>query len=417
MRLLILSQYYPPEIGAAAVRLSRLARLLAADGHTVTVLTGMPNYPSGKIQPPYRGKLLCQELVEGVDVRRVWLYATPSKQAHARILNQISFMGAAALRGMSLPQPDAILVESHPLFVTLAGGWLRRLKRAPVVLNVSDLWPESAVATGALRADSLIVKIAQRVERWAYTDAAHIIGMTQGVIDGILRVHPHPERVSLITNAVDLERFQPADAAERVRARQALGLPLDRPIAVHIGNMSLTYDFDIILSAARRLPEILFVFVGDGSQASYVAREIETRQLDNVQMLGVLPHEQMPLVWFATDVCLIALADHALAAGTRPAKLYEALATGTPILAAIRGEGAAVIEQAEAGTVVAVGDRDSYAAALRELMISPERRERMSAAGRAFAEKMFSPLVVKQAYQALLEQVARNASSIPQQSL
>jgi len=407
MRLLILSQYYPPEIGAAAVRLSRLARLLAADGHSVTVLTGMPNYPSGKIQPPYRGKLIYQELVDGVDVRRVWLYATPSKRARARILNQISFMGAAALRGMSLPRPDAILVESHPLFVTLAGGWLRRLKRAPVVLNVSDLWPESAVATGALRAGSPIVKIAQRVERWAYADAAHIVGMTQGVIDGILRVHPRPEQVSLITNAVDLDRFQPADAAGRARARRALGLPHDRPIAVHIGNMSLTYDFEMILSAAGHLPEVLFVFVGDGSQAAYVVREIETRQLDNVQMLGVLPHEEMPLVWSAADICLIALADHALAAGTRPAKLYEAFATGTPIIAAIRGEGAAVIEQAQAGIVVAVGDRAGYAAAVRALATAPERRERMSAAGRAFAEKMFSPLVVKQAYQMLFERVAR----------
>ncbi|MFQ3566950.1 MAG: glycosyltransferase family 4 protein [Aggregatilineales bacterium] len=415
MQLLILSQYYSPEIGAAAIRLSRLARLLAADGHLVTVLTGMPNYPAGKIQPPYRGKLIYRERLDGVDVRRVWLYTTPSKRARARILNQLSFMGATALWGMSLPRPDVILVESHPLFVTLTGGWLRRLKRAPVVLNVSDLWPESAVATGVLRAGSTIVKVAQRVERWAYGDAAHIVGMTQGVVDGILRVHPRPERVSLITNAVDLERFQPADAAMRERARRVLGLPFDRPIAVHIGNMSLTYDFEIILSAAEYLPEILFVFVGDGSQAAYVASEIETRQLENVQMLGVLPHEEMPRVWSAADVCLIALADHALAAGTRPAKLYEAFATGTPIIAAIRGEGAAVIEQAEAGIVVAVGDRAGYIAALKELATSPERRERMSAAGRAFAEKAFSPLVVKQAYQTVFEQVTRNKSSISPQ--
>jgi Glycosyltransferase len=171
--------------------------------------------------------------------------------------------------------------------------------------------------------------------------------------------------------------------------------------------MSLTYDFEMILAAAGQLPEVLFVFVGDGSQAAYVAREIETRRLSNVQMLGVLPHEEMPLVWSAADICLIALADHALAAGTRPAKLYEAFATGTPIIAAIRGEGATMIEQAQAGIVVAVGDRAGYAAALRALTTAPERRKRMSAAGRAFAEKMFSPLVVKQAYQTLLERVAR----------
>ena len=137
MRIWILTQYYPPEIGAAAIRLSRLARLLAADGHEVTVLTGLPNYPDGVINPPYRGKIGYRETIDGVDVRRVWVFASPSKRARSRLFNQFSFMIMTALRGTRLRRPDAILVESHPLFVTFSARWLRPLKRAHVLLNVS----------------------------------------------------------------------------------------------------------------------------------------------------------------------------------------------------------------------------------------------------------------------------------------
>jgi glycosyltransferase involved in cell wall biosynthesis len=407
MHLLILTQFYPPEFGAAAIRLSRLARLLVRDGqHQVTVLTGMPNYPSGIIPPQYRRHLLYRETMDGVDVRRVWVYASPSKSTSARLLNQFSFMALAALRGMFLTRPDVILVESHPLFVCLTGGWLKRIKRAPIVLNVSDLWPESAVATGALRADSTMVKVASRVERWAYHDADHIVSMTAGVDEGILAVHPQRERVTLIKNAVDLDQFRPRPASpERAAMRQQLGVG-DRFTAVHVGNMSLTYDMDTILEAARDLPEVAFVFAGGGSQVERVAEAAHV--LPNVTLTGVLPHDQMPALWAAADACLIALRDHSVAGGTLPAKMYEALATGTPIVAAIRGEGAALLEESGAGIVVSLADPGAMANALCDLAAHPERRQSLSAAGRAYAESHLSPQQVKDAYLAIFERVASN---------
>jgi putative colanic acid biosynthesis glycosyltransferase WcaI len=410
MHIWILTQFYPPEFGAAAIRLSRLARLLAADGHRATVLTGMPNYPEGVIRPEYRGRVFCNEMLDGVKVERVWVYASPSKRARTRLLNQFSFMAMAALRGTFLKRPDVILVESHPLFVTLTGGWLRRIKRAPVILNVSDLWPESAVATGALRPDSLLVKLAAPVERWAYRDAAHIVGMTDGVLEGILRILPDQARVSLIKNAVDLAVFHPDQVELRtaVRARYGLG---ERFTAVHMGNMSLTYDFDILLDAAAALPEIAFLFVGGGSQAAHVEEQVRECGLSNVQLAGVLPHEQMPGIWAAGDVALIALGDHSVAGGTRPAKLYEALATGTPVVAAIRGEGAALIEDAQAGIVVPIGDSEAMIAALQRLKDSPELRGQMSAAGRAYAEASLSPEPVKRAYVEIFGRVLKAQKS------
>ena len=408
MRILILTQYYPPEIGAAAVRLSRLARLLAADEHAVTVLTSMPNYPTGIIEAPYRGKLFCRETLDGVDVARVWVYATPGKSNRARLLNQISFMAMASLRGTALPRPDVILVESHPLFACIAGGWLKRVKRVPVVLNVSDLWPESAVATGALRADSFMVRAAERVERWAYRDARRVVGMTHAIREGIVRVSQQPERVTTIRNGVDLARFRPNRTAEREAIRARYGLESAFVVA-HIGNMSLTYDFDVILEAAAALPQFKFFFVGGGSQAGYVEEQVRERGLDNVVLAGIFPHDQMPEAWAAADVCLISMGDHSLADSTLPAKLYEAFATGTPVVAGIRGEGAALIEEASAGIVIPVGASAALADALRELAESPEKRQALSAGARAYAEAHFAPEQVKARYAEVLESAVMQA--------
>lgn len=397
LRLWIVTQFYPPDMGAAGVRLSRLARMLVADGHEVTILTVMPNYPAGIIAEPYRGKLFCQETIDGVSVLRTWVYATPDKGARARILNQLSAMAMVALRGSFAHRPDAILVESHPLFMGIAGAWLRRIKAAPLILNVSDLWPESAVATGALHADSALVRWATRVERWLYRDAAQIVGMTEGVVAGILAVGADPRKVSLVLNGVDLERFRP-NGGDGAVFRTRMNLPADQVVALHVGNMSITYDFDLILDAAERVPDVAFVFVGGGSQEGETRQKAARRGLSNVHFTGVIPHESMPDAWASGDISLIAMGDHSLAEGTRPAKLFEAMATGTPVVAAIRGEGGALVNEAGAGIVTPPRDLSAYAEAIRTLTADPARRAAMGAAGRAYAEANFPARRVKDAY-------------------
>ncbi|MFO7320942.1 MAG: glycosyltransferase family 4 protein [Chloroflexota bacterium] len=397
MRVTILTQYYPPEFGAAAVRLGRLAAMLADAGHEVTVLTGMPNYPTGIIPEPYRGKLVTTEKAGAVTIRRVWVYASPKKSIAHRLLNQFSFALTAAVGGLFLPRPDVILVESHPLFVCLAGGWLKRLKRAPVVLNVSDLWPESAVAVGALAVDSLFVKLAARLERWAYHDAAHVVAMTEGVQSGVLKVLGRRERVSLVQNAVDLERFRPGQQKTGQAMRTRLGLS-DAITVGHIGNMSLAHDFDLLLDAAKALPELTFVFAGGGSRKAHIEARIADERIGNVLLPGVLPHDDMPALWAATDICVVAFKEHPLFTGALPSKMFEALATGTPIVAAVEGEAARLLEETGAGISVPFGNRAAMISALQDLARSPEKRQAMGRAGRAYAERHLSPTRVRDAF-------------------
>jgi glycosyltransferase involved in cell wall biosynthesis len=267
----------------------------------------------------------------------------------------------------------------------------------PILLNVSDLWPESAVATGALRAESTIVKLAERIERWAYQDAAHIIGMTRGVEAGINAVLRHPERVTLLYNSVDLQQFRAGLTAEREAMRQRFGL-VGQFVAAHVGNMSLTYDFDLILAVAAALPQITFIFAGGGSQAGYLTEQLALRQLPNVKMLGMLPYQDMPALWAAMDVSLIALGDHSVAGGTMPAKLFEAMATGTPIVAAIRGEAEQVLRETGAGIPTPIGDSAAMVAALRKLLESPDQLQQMSQGGRTYAEQHLSPQYAKHVF-------------------
>jgi glycosyltransferase involved in cell wall biosynthesis len=406
MYIWLLTHFYPPEFGASPVRLSRLVRLLTADGHKVTVITGLPNYPEGIIKEPYRGRVLYKEVADGAQIYRLWVYASPSKGTKARLANQLSLTISAALVGTFLKAPDVILVESHPLPICLAGNWLHFAKRRPMVLNVSDLWPESAIAVGALNPHSKLVKIARWVERWTYQQAAHIVGMTQGVVDGILKVNRRSERVTLLQNGVDLEKFRPGLNIERKQIRSLYNLE-GSFVVVHIGNMSLTYDFQTILESAALAPELRFVFVGGGSQEESIRQGIASRGLTNVKLLGILPHSDMPAIWAAADACVIALGDHSVAAGTLPAKMYEALSTGTPVIAAIRGEGAALLENTKAGVVVPIGDSQAMAQALKALALNPEKQTEMQRAGRTYAEEKLSPQRVKNAFVEIFESVTK----------
>lgn len=397
MRITILTQFYPPEFGAAAVYWSRLAELFAADGHKVTVLTSVPNYPSGIIPENYRQRLFYREQSGPITILRVRVYASPKKSTRARLLNQVSFMAMSLLRGTFMRRADVLIVESHPLFVCLASSWLKRIRRMPILLNVSDLWPESAIALGALRPESTLVKIAEQVERLAYQDAAHMIAMTRGVEDGINKVHRRPERVTMLYNSVDLEQFRPGLTMDGATIRQRFGLE-GLFVAAHIGNMSLAHDFGLILDVAAQSPQITFVFAGGGSQESYLREQIDKRKLQNIKMLGILPYQDMPALWAATDVCLIAFGDHSIAGGAMPTKLFEAMATGTPIVAAIRGEAALALTETGAGIPTTIGDPQSMVYALQTLFEHPEQRRQMSLAGRAYAEQHLSPMRAKQVF-------------------
>jgi len=422
MRILILTQYYPPEIGAAQNRLSDLARRLTAAGHRVTVLTAMPNYPQGEIYSGYRGRFAKKETDEGIGILRTWVYTTKEKSFLPRIINYISFAFFALVLGCAAAEDaDIVLTESPPLFVAGSGYLLSKAKRAKFVLNVSDLWPESAVALGILHNRSLI-SLARRLEEWLYDRAVVVAGQTQGIVDSISR-RCNGKRVLLMTNGVSPEFLASAQTAvaSRESVRQEFGVK-GKFVVGFPGLHGLVYRLDLMLEAARNLAkqeDIHFILLGDGPEKGRLQEKAKLERIDNVTFAGTLPAARMPNVLAAMDVMVIPLRRHDLFKGTLPSKLFEGMGAGVPIVGALEGEARQVIEAAQCGICVEPENSAAMADAILSLYRDPELRRRLGENGRRYVAKHYNRKEIAAQFEQVLVEVcgsARSASEAPEKS-
>jgi colanic acid biosynthesis glycosyl transferase WcaI len=399
MKLAILTQYYVPEVGAPQVRLSELARLFVERGHSVTVLTAMPNYPSGQIHAGYGG-LLRRERIHGAAVCRVPIYPTQRVDFVHRVASYASFAGsAAALGSWLLPRPDFLLVESPPLLLGLSAIWLARLKRTRLIFNVSDLWPDSAVRLGALRANGLAHRLALRLEAACYRRAWMVTGQSREIVSDISHRFPGC-RTYHLSNGVDCERFRPDRRSAVVRAN--LG-PTSSCIALYAGLHGLAQGLDQIVDAAALLngSGIDLVLVGDGPEKAALVTRAAAQSKHGVRFLAAQPHQVMPELVASADILVVPLREHL--PGAVPSKLYEAMASGRPVVLMAAGEAAAIIRKHEAGVVVPPGDVPGLAAALRCLAANPQLRDRFGQNARRAAEEHYDRAGIATRFISLLE--------------
>lgn len=399
MHILILTTYYEPDSGAAAVRLSRLARILARRGHRVTVLTTMPHYPVGRIAGDYRGKGATVEWRDGVLVVRAWLHATPSPRISRRLISQNSFMLSALLRGLGIERPDVMLIEAQPVFTSFAGVLLSRLKRVPYVLNVSDLWPDHLLSVGALTERSPVYRVARGLVDATYRGAAAITAMSPVWAEKIARYIGHDRTLHVVYNGVDLEQFHPE--ADSIPFRQSHGLMGGR-LVTFVGTFATQYDFDAMFEVVQRLPDVYFAFIGGGTQGGKVGQF----RLPNLRQVPWISHDEVAQAWAASTLTYWMMRDEALYHGTIPAKLYEALACGVPVVAAMRGAGAEMLEVSGGGIALPPGDIERVADSIQHLLRYEDVRARVSAFGRSYAEAMFDPERVADTYEAILTNAA-----------
>src|SRR5271155_1090443 len=225
MKILYVSQYFPPEMGAPAARAVELSRHWACLGHDVTVLTGFPNHPTGVVPPEYRGKfrrLVVHEQTNGVNVVRTWLLHFPNRKAHERMLNYSSFCVSAASTGMFLSHPDVAIATSPQLLVGLSGWWLARCKRVPFVFEVRDLWPESLAAVGVGKENSTLHRSLSKIAGFLYRQCDRVVVVTPAFEDHLVKYWRVPrEKISVIENGVETQQFAPESATE---LRRELGV-------------------------------------------------------------------------------------------------------------------------------------------------------------------------------------------------
>ncbi|HEX3640994.1 MAG TPA: glycosyltransferase family 4 protein [Ktedonobacteraceae bacterium] len=388
--ILFITPYYPPEKGAAAVRISETATRLVRRGHQVTVLTTLPNYPTGIVPKEYRGRLLQEEELDGVRVVRVWSYVSPNRGFVRRVFAQFSFgCLTPLLGGKEVGDPDLIILESHPLFNAIAGRVLARRKHCPFIFMVSDLWPASAVALGALR-NRMLIRFAEWIERSTYQRAGLIWALSAGIRDGIIQCGISPERVFLLTNGADLSKFYPLPQKQ---ARTELGWD-DRFTVLYAGNFGLSHGLTTVLEAAKHMQDradIHFILLGDGAERADLLAKAQKWDLKNVTFLDAQPHDRMPLVLAGADVCLVPMRNLSLFEGRLPLKMFEVMACARPILLGVEGEARRLAEQeARAAIYVEPENAEALVAGILYLQEHPEEAKLLGLRGRAYVEARYN---------------------------
>lgn len=404
MKILFINQYFPPEIEPSASKVHDLACKLVEHGHQVTVITGFPNYPSGIIPIEYRRKLYRSEVQNGVKVLRTFLIPSPNGGFVRRILNQLSFLVSAILRGLLVERPDVIVTSSPPLEVGLAGYLLSRIKQVPFVFEVRDVWPKAAVVLGVLRNKALIVG-AEAIEQFLYRWASKVVAVTQGVQTHVIEQGAARNKVVLIPNGADTDLFHPNNKNGSLQAELAL---TGKFIAIYAGTHGLQASLASVLQAAsflRTYKEIVFLFVGNGAEKSALLRLSEQLGLPNVVFLDQQPRKRLAQFLAMSDVGIVHTSKDPFFEGYLPVKIFEYMAAGCPILLGANGESLTLIEEAKAGIWVGPENPQGMAEAIMMLYKNPDLRQKLGQNGREYAARYFSRTILVLRYQEVLTSV------------
>ncbi|MBI5034849.1 MAG: glycosyltransferase family 4 protein [Chloroflexi bacterium] len=403
MKILILSQWYPPE---PDTRIHLLAKTLVERGHQVTSITGFPNYPCGKLYPGYKLRWRQWETMDGVRVLRVPLYPEHSTSGFKRILNYLSFaISAALIGGMLCGSADVMWVYHPPLTVALPAWWISFWRHIPFIYEIQDLWPETLAATGMMSSPRMARWIA-RAAKLVHNKSAAITVISPGFKRNLINKGVASEKIHVIPNWADEELYRPVPRDEAL-ARE-FGFD-GRFNIVYGGNLGAAQALHTVLDAAQRLrdlPDVQIVLIGDGVDARALQDSARQRGLTNLRIVGRQPSERMPFFFALADAVLVHLKRDPVFEITIPGKTTAYLACGRPILCAVAGDAAEMVQMAGAGVTCPPEDPEALALAVRDLYTMPrEQREALGDAGRrTFLEKYTRAALVDQ-YETLFQNV------------
>jgi glycosyltransferase involved in cell wall biosynthesis len=407
VKLTILTQYYPPEHGAPQNRLHDLARRWVLKGHDITVLTAMPNYPAGRIFPDYRGKFSFNEVIDGVKVVRSWILPPKKKSTLGQLICYFSFVKSAALVGLfKLGKSDFLICESPPLFLGFTALFLSFAKSAKLIMNISDLWPESAVQLGMIRKGPAL-SFLEWFEKLLYKKSVLVSCQTEGIVEGVKKRYPGA-RTFLFPNGVDLEMFtkQPKDA----NFAESHGIPKDSFIVGYAGNHGRSQALTQIIQAANLLRDkkIFFTFFGDGPEKEELIKKASDMGLESLKFFDSVPRDSMAHLLSQFDIAIVPLKDIKIFEGARPSKIFELMAGQIPFIFCGKGEGAELALKSGCTKVVPPENPAKLADAILEFSkLPPESRREMGLKGREFAVNSYDRAKLAEDFLVELENVLR----------
>jgi colanic acid biosynthesis glycosyl transferase WcaI len=408
MRILLLSQYFPPEAGSAAAKMAEMAEYLQHRGHQVAVVSQVPNYPAGVVYPGYEGAWFRQEQKNGVRITRTWSYASPERDRFKpRFINYVSFMGTSLAGMLAGPRPDVILVYSPPLFLGLAAAAAGAVWGCPFIFWVNDLWPRAALSLEFMQ-EGTLYRLACALESFIYRRAARIFVYSREMLEEVVQGGASRAKLECHPLWIDTNIFYPDPrGAEQVRRQYNWG---GKFVVLYGGNIGLAQGLNVFIESARILSEVKnihFVLLGGGVERDNLANLAATYQLTNVEFIAHKPKEQVPAYFSAADLLFAHLKDAPHRVGTVPEKILAYMACGRPVLMAAQ-EGAAleVVRKHHCGLAVPPENPQAVAQAIMSLHDDPSQVELLGREGRRAVETHFAENLVLQAMEASMLKLA-----------
>jgi colanic acid biosynthesis glycosyl transferase WcaI len=403
VNLVVVAPHFEPDVAATSSIVTRIVTELGALGHRLEVFTSLPWYRELRIEPAYAGRLMRHEDTPWGRITRVYPFPTSDKRKLVRRAASFAgYSGLLAAAGTRGPRADAVLAVSPPLTLGLTGWAVARARRAPLIFNIQDVFPDVAVELGMLTNEWLIAA-SRRLERFCYERADAVT-----VLSGDLKQNVAAKTgtlVRVIPNFVDTDVVSPSERENSYR--KEFGLE-GKIVVMYAGNIGLSQSLDLVLEAASALsyePDLVFVINGDGAERA--ALESKARGMSNVRFVDMQPFERVSEVYNAADIQLVPL-KKGLARSSFPSKTYSILAVGRPLVASV-DEGSEiqrVVEQSGAGIAVPPEDPEQFTKAIRRLLDAPDDARRMGEAGREFVEGLASPAAVARSYEELFQELA-----------
>ncbi|MGO9692034.1 MAG: glycosyltransferase family 4 protein [Syntrophobacteraceae bacterium] len=409
MHILFLTHYFPPEVNAPASRTFENAKRWVGAGHKVTVLTCAPNHPRGILYPGYKNRLFQWDTLEGIQILRVFTFLSPNAGFLKRIFNYFSYMLSATLLCPLVSEIDVVVSTSPQFFCGMAGLWVSLLKRKPWVLEIRDLWPESITAVGQV-INPILPRFLERLETFLYKSADHIISVTHSFKQHIGKRGIPGERISVLTNGVDLEHFQPVSKKDLIRSGNGHTELAGKFVVSYIGTHGMAHGLETVLLTAeilRPYANILFLLIGDGAERETLLRKRNEAGLENVLMLPQQPKEKMPEFLALSDACMVLLKKRDIFKTVIPSKIFESMGMERPVILGVAGESKGIIEEADCGICIEPENHQQLADAVLKLFNDPELAAGMGRNGRRCVTAAYNRETLAGSYLGILDEVSK----------
>ncbi len=390
MKILFLTDNFYPETNAPAKRTLEHCKEWSNLGHSITIITGVPNFPKGKVFKGYKNKLYQSEIVDRILVKRVWTYIAPNKGFFLRILDYVSFMLSSFFCGLFTKKHDVIIATS-PQFFTLISGYLISLfKRVPLVLEIRDLWPESIVAVGAMKKSSWIIKILYRIAIFLYKKSTIIICVTQSFKDDLIKKGIDKNKIFVVENGFDLNKnLTPNKSIQDIE--NEYNIKKDEFIVSFTGTVGMAHGLEIIINSAKTIGrKIKFVIIGDGAKRSQLIELNKKEQLNNIKFIENLSWQEIVNINQIIDIHLVHLINNPEFKKVIPSKIFESMALKKPIIMGVLGESREIVNKAGCGLNITPEDVNDLNTTIKHVINNPQMIDKMGTNGYNFLSQEYS---------------------------